>query len=944
MSKREITARSSAEDQARAAQQLGQANQQLNQFLRNLPAAATAADVEREGRRIANQFEFISYGSIQQRQIPGAPLRIEVGGNLFFINGIGLAIRQDGSTFQGNISPFPLPPDIATPTPTVPPTASLPTSPPFDLSSDQFNDPAIRDVERRATQPPPPRPPSIDDSGSVFPPANVETRFDTIPSGDPRVVVQTPSVDTIRPIGRPPTVGLPSVNTPPPGIPTAPPQGIDLADGIGIPGNSQTVNDNFSNTDDTGSVAGTGIGTPESPIELDEIIIPADPGRGDLAPGTESSSPNINGQGQVTVSPGTDLPGSGPDDGLRGSIGGTLEENNTAVALRPNVLHDYANWTYGISLYMLTPASHQSIVRNGTVTAPETELDILLIKSGGAGNRGKLGGGRDYYIENLRFLSVVGQNSRTARSSNNFDITFDIIEPYGVAFMTELVQLAKSNGIEDQFEVPYLLEIKFRGYDDLGRVIPEIPGSGPKYIPIKIVNLTFRITSSATIYTVTAVPYAHSPLQHLNEAYIDDSISIEGSTFEDLMESLFEYMNNKEDTSATEQFREPDEYAFKIHDQDLKNSRVGFEHITDGNVISIERQDMDGGLSERVQITGGSTLKSAIQAIANATDFGARFNTVGQPESDTGNENRPFRLLKIIPVVDELGLYNTSTKRYSKKITYRIDTEKLYGHVLPDMPGGTPQSRGWQKEYNWLFTGKNKDIVDFNAEYNVQYFNIRNVFTQAKGNTLGTPSAEGNPIPDDGLSRTESGASVYTPAIYTVTSPITNAVYNSYRGSAHQLASDHMDNILNNPSADMMVIDLDIIGDPDWIPQDRSILPRQDESSGDDRIVNGSLAVDVHDTLVMLKFRTPRDYDPQTGLMKIESNQTFVQGLYRAITVESSFADGKFMQKLKLIRLQKQISNDSATIPESFAPPGSSRPPPRPNNINVDVSSSTVDD
>ena len=939
MSSQEITARSSAADQARASEQLAQANQQLNQFISSLPSTATFADVTREGRRIANQFEFISYGAIQPQQVSGQPLRLEVGGDFFFINGVGLAITPDGSTFVGSTSPrVPLPETATpTPTPTAPPAATVPTEPPFNLPLDQFEDPAIRAVEERASQPPPPRPPSLDVSGTVFPRTDVE-RFDTISDNDPRVVVQTPSIETVRPPPRPPSLGsTTAVSTAPPGTGT----GTFNQDPFGglsaeIPGNSRTVNNNTFNNDDQGG-PGTGLGTPDSPFELPELVIPIDPDRGDTPDGElDSTRPNVNGQGQVTVSPGTELPGSS-DAELRDSTDGAVEKNNPAVALRPNVLHDYANWSYGINLYMLTPSSHQSIVRNGTVTQPETELDLLLIKSGGAGNRGKLGGGRDYYIENLRFLSVVGQNSRTARSSNNFDITFDIVEPYGVAFMSELVRLASENGIQDQFEVPYLLEVKFRGYDDLGRVIPEIPGSGPKYIPIKIVNLTFRITSSATIYTVTAVPFAHAPLQHLEEAFISESISIEGSTFEELMESLFEHMNNNEDSSADSQSREPDEYEFKIHDDDLRNSRVGFEHVTDGNVISIERQDMNGGLMERVQITGGSTLKSAINAIAAATDFGARFNTVGQPESDTGNENRPFRLLKIIPVVSELGLYNTSTKRYSKKITYRIDTEKHYGHVLPDMPGAPAQARGWQKEYNWLFTGKNKDIMDFQAEYNVQYFNIRNVFTQVKGNTLGTPSAEGNPIPNDGLSRTEAGASVYTPAIYTVTSPVTNAVYNSYRGSAHQLASDHMDNILNNPSADMMVVDLEIVGDPDWIPQDRSILPKQDESSGDSRIINGSLAVDVHDTLVMLKFRTPRDYDPQTGLMQIESDQTFVQGLYRAITVENNFADGKFTQKLKLIRLQKQIGNDSANIPQSFSPPAT-RPRPRPSNgVNVDI-------
>ena len=128
-----------------------------------------------------------------------------------------------------------------------------------------------------------------------------------------------------------------------------------------------------------------------------------------------------------------------------------------------------------------------------------------------------------------------------------------------------------------------------------------------------------------------------------------------------------------------------------------------------------------------------------------------------------------------------------------------------------------------------------------------------------------------------------------------------------------------MDNVLNNPGADMIAVDLTIIGDPDWIPQDRSVLPQGTSSSGDARIVNGSLALDNHDTFVMLRFRTPRDYNPEKGLMQIDTEQTFVQGLYRVITVESSFTGGKFEQRLKMIRVQNQVSNDAANTPSLTA-------------------------
>ncbi len=98
--------------------------------------------------------------------------------------------------------------------------------------------------------------------------------------------------------------------------------------------------------------------------------------------------------------------------------------------------------------------------------------------------------------------------------------------------------------------------------------------------------------------------------------------------------------------------------------------------------------------------------------------------------------------------------------------------------------------------------------------------------------------------------------------------------------------------------------------------KNKSILPSVDSSSGNDRTVNGSIAIDNHDVFFMLRFKTPRDYDANQGLMQIETEQTFVQGLYRVITCESNFYDGKFEQTLKAIRVQDQVSNDPANIPE----------------------------
>lgn len=591
---------------------------------------------------------------------------------------------------------------------------------------------------------------------------------------------------------------------------------------------------------------------------------------------------------------------------------GSYENNNPQIGLRPNVLHDFANWSYNLSLYMLTPLLHKSITQNGRITNPGVELRHLLIKSGGTGGKGVLGQNKDYHMENLRFLSIISQNSLTAKASNNFNISFEIVEPYGVAFMSELVQYAGSIGLPDHFEVPYLIQIKFNGFDSNGNAYTDV--TPPKYIPIKIINIQFKVNSGATIYTVTAVPFAHSPLQDQHTSYIQENISVTGNTFEELISNLFAHMNKSEEAKALQQNREKDEFSFEIYDTDLKQSQVGYNKDKQ-RAIEAARKSLDaaGELKEIVQIPSGSTLKSAIQKLAQATDFGARFNTTGAPESEPGNENRPMRLLKVIPLIEELGKYNTSTKRYTKKLFFKIDTEKQYGYVAAGMPQGKPTLRGWQKEYEWIFTGQNKDIVDFDAEYNLQYFIKRTAFTEEHGKVLGTPSGNTEPIalPDDNLRLIQQGASLFSPAVFATTGNDSDNVSNNARSYGHQLANDNMDNILNNPGADMIVLKLNIVGDPDWIPQDRSVLPRGTSSSGNSYMINGSLAVDNHDVFVNLKFKTPRDYNNKTGVMDLSTNNnSFIQGLYRVISIENVFEGGKFSQELTMYRAQKQVGNN----------------------------------
>lgn len=904
MAKKEITAASSAQDRARAAEELRAAQDDLASWFEARKADPstpreifegkdygpfiTLSDIEAQGRVIAQKYDYVDYGSGGLSGSTGTVSpNVTVGGSEFFVPGFGsnpdALPRQKTYTVPDGTDAAVSPRAAADGS-----TPSGPNAPPSD--SKVYGNGATGSSERFA-----PAPTSKDPAGRA-----PDTTPDSANSiGDPDEAAQGTN-----------TAGPTSISRNP-----FDDDGKDIASGGGTDGANTLPPDTSQ---------------PSSAL--------SDPGRPDRTPGGLDAPPST-----------TSVNSGAIDVGKYGQSGSTDQESNPrGIKARPNVLHDYSNWSYSIALYMLNPDQHNALVESGSVVAggEDSTLSNLLIKSGGTGGGTILGAKRDYHIENLRFTSVMGQNARTTASSNNFDISFDIVEPYGVSFLSELVQAAANKGIEDHLDTAYLLEINFSGYDDQGKPYSSIPGAGPKYIPIKLINIKFKIDSAATIYNVSAVPYAHSPLQDKSEAFVPENIRLTGSTFGQVVASLATHLNDSERSKAAEQGRSANSYTVVTLDPELKDSKLASVKSTDGNGGSntpqADRLTMTAGNQgdEDIHLQAGSTLKDAIQAIAMHTDFGARYNTTGTEASAAGNENKPFRLVKVIPVV-KLGSYNPTSRLYTKIITYKIETEKKVGYEVVGMPGAKAESRGWAKEYNWIFTGKNQDIVDFNAEYNLQYFYIKSNYTQDKSAVVGTPSRVPNsavtfaqgPTTDPsvreavmlnaavrgtGLKYVRTTGQTQAPAILPANAMGSGAnVANTHKGPAYQLAADHMDNVLNNPNGDMVVIDLTIIGDPDWIPQDASILPQGNASSATGLFdSHDSISIDAFPPLLSLIFKTPRDYGEVSGLMLIDNNQTFVQGKYQVITVTSTFTDGKFEQQLKCVRLQNQDSNDASRLPD----------------------------
>ena len=176
----------------------------------------------------------------------------------------------------------------------------------------------------------------------------------------------------------------------------------------------------------------------------------------------------------------------------------------------PNVLHGYANWTYGLSLHALSAETYNKIAKN-----QEYVPDNVLISSAGRYDN-TIGAkqfvrnaefAEDFYFEDLNMTTLVGLNERS-RNTNAIDIKFTLIEPYGVTLLDRLIDVGKALNGGNYLDMPYLLQIDFFGYNDDGTTVTPLPDI-TKRIPIKLLKMDIRVSVKGSEYNVQAIPFNH---------------------------------------------------------------------------------------------------------------------------------------------------------------------------------------------------------------------------------------------------------------------------------------------------------------------------------------------------------------------------------------------------------------------------------------------------
>lgn len=545
-------------------------------------------------------------------------------------------------------------------------------------------------------------------------------------------------------------------------------------------------------------------------------------------------------------------------------------------------------------------------------------------------------GAPEYSMDNVVINGIIVP-SPAIGSGPFVKMEFEVYEPYSMGLFLESMQAAalEKGYISYADNAAFIVQLEFVGrYDD-----GSVGTLGPYSWCVRMKNVTFTVNEAGSVYKCEAFPYGLSAMSdQLNTTFTD--VQLQGKTTNEILidhpeKSLKAFLNNREKQLVKDEKKGlPDVYDIVFVDDNPYGRGPGndleFRPESQGGteVVKSEKQTYDdSGKVIRAKMAINPKEKSLL--FSQETSITNIINQVLlQSKEAKDNVTKPNKIdgegkitwWKIFPDL-KLGDFDPKIKDYQKIITYRITPYKMhhtaYLSANAGAQGVAALKSSAQRIYNYIYTGKNLDILKFNIE-------IKNMFFQAVDpNKAERNAAVTNQGPNASVAseRTASRAPVGAagPSVggtSTRTALDNTAGNRQIKGGAGDLSTEQK--IANefykaylNSVANQYNLDLEILGDPYWLPE----LGQTGYHGGGNSPVGGNNTMNYQGTEIytVVNFRTPADPDaggaaaaePGGYFFPYQGNHPF-SGVFRVNKVESKFKGNLFSQTLTGIRLPAQ--------------------------------------
>lgn len=595
---------------------------------------------------------------------------------------------------------------------------------------------------------------------------------------------------------------------------------------------------------------------------------------------------------------------------------------------RWNPLGEYSSYTYQLSLYMITPDAYDAFIDSG-----RKEINILnnldgpcagggaylVAQSGGINDstsKRPEGFEFDYYIDALRIKGAVS-TAATSSPVFSYDMTFNIVEPYGFSFISNLkratdsiikystVRNIKSAALnfERQF---YILGIKFLGYDKNGQPIQDTEGTFQRYFDISITDLKFKIDGRAITYNITAAPLPVKEAAYTKRGLIDKGAkNLTGSTVGEVLKNLEAKLNSDQSNYETKikytfSYVGDDSDSIKnaifVSPADVQKSKWPMTKLKDQAEVNAktETKATPDSTERVISFEVGTPIVQAIsQVVTQSRYLIDSLTTVFKPSNETDNKTNDYPNVQV-KMNQTIKWINISPKvtnpRWDKQrndwvwdVTYEIKVYRTPMVVNAAYVKNIPKYYGPHKRYRYWYTGENSEILRYEQTFNNNFHNI-----VLAPNSQTSPNQ--SPVPQVGDKRTGGIKIGETNVGLEAQNTYVTSLYEPGAWASAKLE------ILGDPD---LLADVTVAGDPN----------KYNPFYGPDGVTVNPMSGQI---FIEIDFVEAVDYNNVTGIMDLNEKILFwpyppsvadkIKGVcYMIRKITSSFRAGKFTQELDLV-------------------------------------------
>lgn len=627
---------------------------------------------------------------------------------------------------------------------------------------------------------------------------------------------------------------------------------------------------------------------------------------------------------------------------------------NTTVI--PNPLHEFASYTYAWSLWWINPQDYNDLMSSTDVTGamswdPGPGSYVIAEDSGLYPDRRMpfIPAMLNYQIQDVSFSTVL-ENTTSTQSSSFKTGKLTILEPYGVTFLENLAVASSqlSGPLNNWTLQPYLLQLDFHGYDDNGVQIPT--GQSNLYrkrFPITITKVAVGVSTRGSEYKIDFAPISSETYTAKGYGTLPCAVPAENVTtvadfFKQVEKTVNGFWLEQKRAGSTQMV---DNIKFDI-DPDIANSKVVYDKEATLSSASFGNLKVDSfSLSAtEFKVPAGTRINDIITKLLAHSEY-------VQKQMDPKTQTVPFNTFKtqVKVVYANNGAPTTSLDAIKndrpKTITYCIHQRTNWKGSHPAIaviPDSTPYTI---KRYDYLYSGKNVDIIDFKVTLDNSFYTkvLASPFQVSKTESSQSTSFD---FIMDSLPRLQQTPSVLTalnPGVFGSVPILTpmkiQPVVNDQRKTLGF-------NIINSPNAqraidaiyssydsltdpNMLKLDLTIVGDPTLVKQDDwYYIPSPSLGSVYNNWTGtsqqqfakeyGHIQMGVMNSVVEVNVYTPIDIDvdyANTGEVfpPASATKSLFSGQYYIVSIDNKFSNGKFEQVLHLAKFINDAHAKKAT-------------------------------